>query len=1051
MTSPKDIRNLSIIAHVDHGKSTLSDTLIQAGGQLSKAKMGTCALDTDPLEQEKGITIKSTAITLDFEVAQDLVTQAHQRSQTVINALPPELRAPPKATEAQAEAGVEVEVEEEVPPEAHEFQVYIGNLPYSITEDLMRSTVAERLPNPNQAEAFTLVVRPKRGFSVVTFSTKEASDAFVKSVTARPLVLEEREAVVELKGESAVLQLKAHCRLHKLGRPAFERIDHGYGGEGSSKKQVELTIGDSGEHKYIGIGDTLVAAKQAAAENALAVLTGAGKRKREISPDANANASPSSPSDESMESEGGSGSVKINLIDCPGHIDFSSEVSAALRITDGAIVLVDCVEGVCVQTETVLKQALLERVRPVLFLNKMDRVIGELQMTPEEAFQGFTRTINAVNDIIGTYQDYSLPDQRVSWEDGTVAFGSGKQGWAFNVDTFIDVYARRGKGTKEELAKKLKSGKSRDKWFVKMFVQPIYDLYNACMQDTVTDPEAVTKRDQLLSKLEIVLTKEERELPSRKILQAVMQAFIPAWEVLVHMITVHLPSPTEAQLYRAHGMYAGDPDRHTAAIQACAAEDDTPLVFFVSKLIMTGASGGNHFVALGRVFSGVIKQGMHVRVLPEGHTPAMGKQGVREGKVQSLHVMMGAKSTSVYTAGPGAVVSIHGLDNVLDGPATLTSTGPAAATIYPLKTMRLAVSPVVKASLSVTSADKWVKLVTVSRNFAKGDNSIQVSIDEDTKELVVAAVGELQLQVFVHNVSTALGGTEVKASDPIVTFRETVTEEGRVCYAKSGNKHNRVWIRARPLEQAVVDDIDEGNFKGLDVQRVQKRLVEKHGWATQDARKVWAIGPDACGPNLLVDETFGVQMTNLKDSIVEAFQQVTAKGPLAGEKLAGVVLCVTDAKAHSDRAHSGPRQVVPMASRAMAAAVLAATPRVMQPVLGATIVCPDMHLGAVYNTLAMFGGHIVSDEMPPNGSPVHDVTAHMPVRLSFGFAAALRGATSGACAPQMWFDHWALYQGVLGADHNDTTNELVKLLHEIRTRKKMQLRVPAVEDLTDRL
>lgn len=112
----------------------------------------------------------------------------------------------------------------------------------------------------------------------------------------------------------------------------------------------------------------------------------------------------------------------INLIDSPGHVDFSSEVTAALRVTDGALVVVDCVSGellvlschlnfyvccvhvgVCVQTETVLRQAIAERIKPVAFLNKMDRALLELQLEQEDLYQTFQRIVESINVIVATY------------------------------------------------------------------------------------------------------------------------------------------------------------------------------------------------------------------------------------------------------------------------------------------------------------------------------------------------------------------------------------------------------------------------------------------------------------------------------------------------------------------------------------------------------------------------------------------------------------------------------------------------------------------------
>merc|ERR1719336_340233 len=119
----------------------------------------------------------------------------------------------------------------------------------------------------------------------------------------------------------------------------------------------------------------------------------------------------------------------INLIDSPGHVDFSSEVTAALRVTDGALVVVDCVSGVCVQTETVLRQAIAERIRPVLFMNKMDLALMTLKLDPEELYQKFQRVVEDVNVIIATYgggdEDSPMGQLMIHPTAGTVGFGSG--------------------------------------------------------------------------------------------------------------------------------------------------------------------------------------------------------------------------------------------------------------------------------------------------------------------------------------------------------------------------------------------------------------------------------------------------------------------------------------------------------------------------------------------------------------------------------------------------------------------------------------------------
>jgi elongation factor 2 len=133
----------------------------------------------------------------------------------------------------------------------------------------------------------------------------------------------------------------------------------------------------------------------------------------------------------------------INLIDSPGHVDFSSEVTAALRVTDGALVVVDCVEGVSVQTETVLRQAMAEKIVPCLMVNKIDRQILELKNDSETMYQNFIRAVDMANVIIQNYESPDMGDLLIYPEKGNAAFGSGKECWAFTIRTFAKIYAKK--------------------------------------------------------------------------------------------------------------------------------------------------------------------------------------------------------------------------------------------------------------------------------------------------------------------------------------------------------------------------------------------------------------------------------------------------------------------------------------------------------------------------------------------------------------------------------------------------------------------------------
>jgi elongation factor 2 len=143
----------------------------------------------------------------------------------------------------------------------------------------------------------------------------------------------------------------------------------------------------------------------------------------------------------------------INLVDTPGHVDFTGKVTRALRTIDGAVVVVDAVEEIMVQTETVTRQALEERVRPVLFINKVDRLIKELRLSEAEIQNKFLRIIRDFNRLIEIYGEPKFRDEwKVDPEKDTVAFGSALDKWGFTLETarkkgikfadIIDAYSK---------------------------------------------------------------------------------------------------------------------------------------------------------------------------------------------------------------------------------------------------------------------------------------------------------------------------------------------------------------------------------------------------------------------------------------------------------------------------------------------------------------------------------------------------------------------------------------------------------------------------------
>jgi elongation factor 2 len=746
----------------------------------------------------------------------------------------------------------------------------------------------------------------------------------------------------------------------------------------------------------------------------------------------------------------------INMIDSPGHVDFSSEVTAALRVTDGALVVVDCVEGVCVQTETVLRQALAERIIPVLMVNKLDRAFLELQLDPESAYLSFSKSIDSVNQVITTYRDEVMGDLLVLPSKGNVAFGSGLHGWAFTLRKWATLYAAKFKVDEAKMMQRLwgdnyfdaegkkwtsnstsASGKQLTRSFAQFVLRPITQLFDCIMNE---------RRDELKSKLEalnVVLPSDVLEQQGKKLLKSVMQKFLPAAESLLEMIVINLPNPRKAQAYRCDCLYDGPlDDKYATALRKC--EADGPLIMYVSKMVPT--SDNSRFFAFGRVFSGTIKGGQKVRIMGSNYVPGK-KDDLSIKNVQRTVLMMGRYTESVEDVPCGNVVGLVGVDSFIVKTATIVDEGADEA--CPLKAMKYSVSPVVRVAVEPKNPADLPKLVEGLKRLSKSDPLVQCTVEE-SGEHIVAGAGELHLEICLHDLQEDfMAGAPLKISEPVVSFRETVIATSSIdCLSKSPNKHNRIYCRATPLEEELAVEIEAGKVTPRDDPKVRaKHLAEDFQWDPTDARKIWCFGPETTGANLLVDTTKAVQYLNeIKDSCVAAFQWATKEGALCDENMRGIRFNILDVVLHTDTVHRGGGQIIPTARRVFYAAQLTAEPRLLEPVYLVDIQCPESAMGGIYGVLNRRRGNVIGEENRP-GTPLYQVKAHLPVMESFGFTGDLRSHTSGQAFPQCVFSHWAVMNG----SPEDKDSKTFQAVMATRKRKGLALEIPPLDRFYDKL
>jgi elongation factor 2 len=645
---------------------------------------------------------------------------------------------------------------------------------------------------------------------------------------------------------------------------------------------------------------------------------------------------------------------------------------------------------------------------------------------------------------------------QVSPAEGTVAFSAGLHGWAFTLNKFGRTYAKKFKMGEDgwmKMAKRLwgdnffdpkgkkwlkrgvdKAGNELRRAFCQFVMDPIKKIFKLAMNDQKE------KLFGLLGKLGVTLSTEDQELTQKKLLKRCMQCWLPASEALLEMMIEHLPSPVKAQKYRVDTLYNGPMD-DAAACGIRTADPNGPLMLYVSKMVP--ASDKGRFYAFGRVFSGTVKTGVKVRIL--GPEYEGGKKGLTVKNIQRVLLMMGRRTDAVESVPVGNTCGLVGVDQYILKTATITDLESA----WPLKDMKFSVSPVVQVSVDVRTPSDLPKLIEGLKRLSKSDPLVVVKRNDETNENIIAGCGELHIEICLKDLQEDfLAGIPLRFGDPVVGLRETATGEGDTCLSKSPNKHNRLYISAAPLTEALAQAIDDEEITANQEMKARARiLADKYEWQVGDARKIWCFGPDGTGCNILVDMTKAVQYLNeIKDSCVAAFNWATNEGPMMEEPMRGVRFNMHDVTLHADAIHRGGGQLIPTCRRVLYAAMLSAEPRVMEPFFIVNITVPASHVSGVYNCVSQKNGEVF--ETDESGGAIQVLKAYLPVMASFGFTSDLRAATGGTAFPQMSFDHWDF---VTSDPYEEDSKAQTLYVDVARKRKSLKPELPSVSDYTDRL
>ena len=653
---------------------------------------------------------------------------------------------------------------------------------------------------------------------------------------------------------------------------------------------------------------------------------------------------------------------RINIIDTPGHVDFTVEVERSLRVLDGAVAVFDAVAGVQPQSETVWRQADKYRVPRIAFINKMDRIGADFDHSIRSMRQRLSAHPVPITYPIGREDNFIgiidfIEERAIIWKDETL-------GAEYEILPLEKLWDAEFLKTRPEVEKAVKAAALSPEFYkehrekvVEYIAEHDDAILTKYLEQHKLEPaelRASLRRSTIALKLVPVIAGSAFK---NKGVQSLLDAVID-----------YLPSPMDVPPIEGTTLDGNDAELRRAA-------DEQPFAALAFK-IMTDPFVGH--VTYIRVYSGVLKTGQSV-------FNSTRKVRERMGRLLRMHAN---KREEIESVEAGDIAACVGLKNVTTGDTLCDEEKPIVLENidFPAPVISVAIEPKTKVDQE--------KMGTALGKLAQEDPTFRVHTDHDTGQVLIEGMGELHLEIIVDRMMREFG-VQANVGRPQVAYRETIIKaaEGEHKHIKqSGGRgqYGHVKLIVQPLPGSGHEDMHDMSTDELD--ELAKQVAGKGGkWRFDKEHRL-----------LFIDKLVGGSIPReFVPPIENGIKEAMDSGVLAGYEMVDVAVMVIDGSYHDVDSSEMAFKIA--GSMAFKEACRKASPRLLEPIMRVEVVVPEDYMGPVISDLNSRRGQLQGRESR-SGSEI--INVQVPLAEMFGYATDIRSRTQGRGSFTMHFSHY---------------------------------------------